>query len=97
MTGRWHHDHLLLNAGDAGEGDGCFAAPQLIESRLLASHLEISFLILTLFRDPDPDPDPDAHRLLESYDLILPLLNGFLLLLPPLIKKLLVPDHQNLS
>ena len=93
MILRWHHADLLLNAGDAGEGDGCLAAPQLIESRLLASHLEISFLILILFLDPDPD----AHRLLESDDLILPLLNGFLLLLPPLIKKLLVPDHQNLS
>ena len=59
----------------------------------------ILMLILILIPDPDPvsDPDPNAHRLLESEDLILPLLNGFLLLGPPLLKKLLVSENQNLS
>lgn len=91
----WHmwyvkgtYGDLLLNTGDAGEGDCCLAAPQLIERWLLASHLTIGFS----FSDPDPDP----HRLLQSDDLVLPLLNGFLLLLPPLVKKLLVPEHRNL-
>ena len=83
---------LLLDAGDAGEGDRCLTAPQLIERRLLASHLKISFSD----HDPGSSLDPDPHRLLQSDDLILPLLNGFLLLLPPLVKKLLVPDHQKM-
>ena len=59
----------------------------------------IPMLILYMIPDPDPDPDadPNAYRLLESKDLILPLLNGFLLLDPSLLKKLLVSEKQNLS
>ena len=68
---------------------------------LLLSSLKADCWLLTWTyhpgSNPNPHPDlvPDPHRLLESDDLLLPLVNGLLLLGSALVKELLIPGRWN--
>ena len=68
---------------------------------LLLSSLKADCWLLTWTyhpgSNPNPDPDlvPDPHRLLESDDLLLPLVNCLLLLDSALVKELLIPGQNS--